>query len=43
MKRHLFFTALGCAIVVLAVGGWAVDGVRWALRVRGLRPAPATA
>lgn len=43
MKRRLFFFALGSAIVLFAVGGWTVDGFRWAFRVRGLRPAPATA
>jgi len=43
MKRRLFFTALALVIVVLAISRWTVDGLRWALRIRGLRPAPATA
>jgi hypothetical protein len=31
MKFKLFIGAVAVAMLVLAVGGWAVDGVRWAL------------
>jgi hypothetical protein len=43
MKRRLFFFALAFVIVLFAVVGWTVDGLRWTLRLRGLRLAPATA
>jgi hypothetical protein len=43
MKRRLLFFTLAFAVVLIAVGGWTVDGLRWAVRVRGVRPAPATA
>jgi hypothetical protein len=43
MKRRLFFFALASVVVLFAVGGWTVEGLRWAVRVRGVRPAPATA
>jgi hypothetical protein len=42
-RRRLWFLALVLAIVLVAVGGWAVEGARWALtgsRGRAL-PAPA--
>jgi hypothetical protein len=29
MKRRLLFTALAFALLVLAVGGWLVQGLRW--------------
>jgi len=32
MKRRLLFTALALALVVLAVGGWVVQGLRFAPR-----------
>ena len=39
MKRTLWLLILAFALVLLAVGGWAVNGVRWTLsgprRVRG--------
>lgn len=39
MKRTLWLLILAFALVLLAVGGWAVNGVRWALtgprRARG--------
>jgi hypothetical protein len=43
MKRRLLFLALALAIVLVAVGGWAVEGVRWAFTGSRGRPAPATA
>jgi hypothetical protein len=30
MKRKLFFGSLAFAVLVLALGGWTVQGVRWA-------------
>jgi hypothetical protein len=38
MKRSPLLVLLALALVVLALGGWAVDGLRWALsgpRARG--------
>jgi hypothetical protein len=39
MKRSPLLLVLALVLVVLALGGWAVDGVRWALsgprRARG--------
>ena len=32
MKRRLLFAGLALALVVLAVGGWAVQGLRFAPR-----------
>jgi len=32
MKRKLLFTGLGLALLVLAVGGWIVEGLRFAPR-----------
>jgi hypothetical protein len=29
MKRRLFFTGLALAILLLALGGWAVQALRW--------------
>jgi hypothetical protein len=44
MKRWLYITLLAFGLLVLALGGWAVQGVRWSLtaprRQRG-RLAPA--
>jgi hypothetical protein len=37
MKRNVLFAALGFFILLFAVGGWTVDGVRWAFTP--LRPA----
>jgi hypothetical protein len=34
MKFKLFIGVVAVAMLVLAVGGWAVDGVRWTLPVR---------
>ena len=34
MKSKLFIGTVAVAVVVLAVAGWAVDGVRWALPAR---------
>jgi hypothetical protein len=40
MKRNLFFAGIGLALVLLALGGWAVKGLRRGLRPRrALRPA----
>jgi hypothetical protein len=49
MKRKLLFLLLVTGLIMLALGGWAVDGVRWAvaggairaLAPRGTAPAPA--
>jgi hypothetical protein len=30
MKRKFFLGSLALAVLVLAVGGWTVQGVRWA-------------
>jgi hypothetical protein len=30
MKRNLFFAALAFVVLVFAVAGWTVQGVRWA-------------
>jgi hypothetical protein len=35
MKRRLFFLGLGLTVLVFALGGWTVDGLRWSL---GFRP-----
>jgi hypothetical protein len=44
MKRWIYLSLLALGLLVLAVGGWAVQGVRWSLtaprRQRG-RLAPA--
>jgi len=34
MKFKLFIGAVAMGMLVLALGGWAVDGVRWAMPVR---------
>jgi hypothetical protein len=34
MKFKLIIGAVAIAVLVLAVGGWAVDGVRWAIPAR---------
>jgi hypothetical protein len=40
MKRRLFFVTIAFALILLALGGWSVKGVRRALRGgRPLRPA----
>ena len=31
MQRNLFFLVLALAVLVLAVGGWTVQGLRWTL------------
>ena len=31
MKFKLFIGAVAVAMLVLAVGGWALDGMRWAM------------
>jgi hypothetical protein len=31
MKRRLLFAGLGLAILVLALAGWTVRGIRWTL------------
>jgi hypothetical protein len=49
MKRKLLFLLLVTGLILLALAGWAVDGVRWsvgggairALAPRGTAPAPA--
>jgi hypothetical protein len=37
----LSFILLALLLLVLAIGGWAVDGARWALAGRRARIAPA--
>jgi hypothetical protein len=34
MKSKLFIGTVAVALLVLAVAGWTVDGVRWALPAR---------
>ena len=43
MKQRLLFILLGLIVLVLAVGGWVVEGARWALTGSRDRLAPATA
>jgi hypothetical protein len=31
MKRKLFFAGLGSVVLLFAVAGWMVDGIRWTL------------
>jgi hypothetical protein len=31
MKRKLFFTLIVTGLILLALAGWTVDGLRWAL------------
>ena len=33
MKRRLLFTTLAFGLLVLAVGGWLVQGLRWTPRL----------
>jgi hypothetical protein len=40
-RRRLSFFLLALVLLVLAVGGWAVDGARWALKGRRSRVATA--
>jgi hypothetical protein len=46
MKRRLLFLLLVTGLLLLALGGWSVRGLRWALSggwARGLtQPAPST-
>jgi hypothetical protein len=43
MKRKLFFILIVTGLIVLALGGWTVDGLRWALGGGSGRTAPAPA
>jgi hypothetical protein len=43
VKRRLLFVVFALVIVLVAVGGWAIEGMRWALTGSRGRPAPATA
>jgi len=44
MKRTLYLTVIATLLLVLALGGWMVDGVRWALTGPSrVRTRPATA
>jgi hypothetical protein len=43
VKRRLLFVVFALVIVLVAVGGWAIEGARWALTGSRGRPAPATA
>jgi hypothetical protein len=40
-RRRLSFLLLALLLLVLALGGWAVDGARWALTGRRTRLAAA--
>jgi hypothetical protein len=40
-RRRLSFFLLALVLLVLAIGGWAVDGARWALAGRRARVATA--
>lgn len=40
-RRRLSFLLLALLLLVLAIGGWAVEGARWALTGRRARLAPA--
>jgi len=31
MKRRLLISVLALAVILIAAGGWTVDGARWAL------------
>ena len=42
MKRRLFLTLLGPGLLLFPLGGWAVQGLRWAVAVP-LRPRGAVA
>jgi hypothetical protein len=42
MKRKLFFILIATGVLVLALGGWTVDGLRWAFAgSRRTAPLPA--
>jgi hypothetical protein len=41
MQRRLILLLLGLLVLVLAVGGWAIQGARWALTGRRARVATA--
>jgi hypothetical protein len=43
MKRKLLFILIITGLIVLALGGWTVQGLRWALSGGGGRTAPAPA
>jgi hypothetical protein len=40
-RRRLTFLLLALLLLLLAIGGWAVEGARWALTGRRGRLAPA--
>ena len=40
MKRRFYIAVIAFALLLVACGGWAVDGVRW-VATRRLRLAPA--
>ena len=41
MKRRFLFTGLFCGLLVLALAGWAVQGVRWTVARPRPRATPA--
>jgi hypothetical protein len=43
MKRKLFFILIATGLIVLALGGWTVDAMRWAVGGGEGRTAPAPA
>jgi hypothetical protein len=43
MKRKLLFILIVTGLIVLALGGWTVQGLKWALSGGGGRTVPAPA
>jgi hypothetical protein len=43
MKKRLLFLLLVTGLIVLALGGWTVQGLRWALGAQWARPLPTPA
>jgi hypothetical protein len=43
MKRKLFLILIVTGLLLLALGGWTVDGLRWAFSGGSARTAPAPA
>jgi hypothetical protein len=41
MKRRLLFALLVTGLILLALGGWTLRGLRWAAAGRGALPQPA--
>jgi hypothetical protein len=43
MTKRLLFLLLVTGLIVLALGGWTVSGLRWALTAQWARPVPSPA